>query len=53
MYYVEAKLVLRLENKEDASDLLWAVDLIDQNLEGEEEVVYLKTENIVNEGVKQ
>jgi len=53
MYYVETKLVFRVEHEENASQLEWVREAIDEYLEGEEEVVYVKLENIVNEGVKQ
>ena len=53
MYYVETKLVFRVEHEENASQLEWVREAIDGYLEGEEEVVYVKSESITNEGVKE
>ena len=50
MYYVETKLVFRIEHEENALNLEWVREAIDGFLEGEEEVVNVKLENLINEG---
>jgi hypothetical protein len=50
MYYVETKIVFRVEHEENALHLEWVREAIDGFLEGEEEVVYVKLENLINEG---
>lgn len=53
MYYVETKLVFRVEHEENVSQIWWVREAIEDWLEGEEEVVYVKVEKVVNEGEKQ
>ena len=50
MYYVETKIKLRIEHEENAKDLHWLREAIDQYLEGPEEVVYIEKPTVINEG---
>lgn len=50
MYYVETKLVFRVEHEENVSQIWWVREAIEDWLEGEEEVVYVKVEKVINEG---
>ena len=50
MYYVETKIKLRIEREENAKDLYWLREAIDQYLEGPEEVVFIERPKVINEG---
>lgn len=50
MYYVETKIKLRIEHEENAKDLYWLREAIDQYLEGPEEVVFIERPKVINEG---
>ena len=50
MYYVETRIVFRVEHKENAKDLRWIREAIEYCLEGQEEVVCIDAPRVFNEG---
>ena len=41
MYYVETKIKFRVEHEENAKELWWLREAIEQYLEGQEEIVFI------------
>ncbi len=50
MYYVETKIKFRVEYEENAENLWWLREAIEEYLEGEEEVVFIDIPKVTNEG---
>jgi len=50
MYYVEAVVKIRVEDKQAAHEPYWLREAIEAYLEGEEEVVSISKPTVINEG---
>ena len=50
MYHVETRVVFRVEYEENAKELWWVREAIENYLEGQEEVVLIETPKVTNEG---
>ena len=49
MYYVETRVVFRVEYEALAKELCWLREAIENYLEGQEEVVFIDTLKVTNE----